>query len=102
MEAALLGGVGLLLSYCCFPIGLPLDIAAIICGYVASGQIKQGKGTGHGLAVGGLALGIAGIVLFVALLAFGRITMDWDAVQRGEFGPPVERNGVPQADPSID
>ncbi len=65
------GILGLPLILCWF-IGLPCQIAAIVTGHIALGQIKKDPALGgKGMALGGLICGYLGIVLLAVLLTIG-------------------------------
>ncbi|MFN0020336.1 MAG: DUF4190 domain-containing protein [Pirellulaceae bacterium] len=64
------GVVGIITTCCCGLFGLPIPLAAIICGGIV---LAQPNGQGKGMAIGGVALGvlcfIAGIILFIVVLS---------------------------------
>lgn len=70
--ALVCGILGLVLTVLFWPIGIILDIVAIILGVLAGKEIKRSGGMqrGAGKAKAGLICGIVGIVLTVLLLAF--------------------------------
>jgi hypothetical protein len=58
-----------------FGLGALLGIAAIVVGIIALGRAKRGEAAGRGLAIGGIATGavsvVLGVLIVVALFAFG-------------------------------
>lgn len=61
--------VGALASFMCL-IGVPLTILSIVLGVVALNQVKQKNQQGRGLAIAGIAIGSAALVLeFIAFVA---------------------------------
>ena len=73
-NAALACGVASLpMSCCCNFLSFPLAITAIVCGIMGLSRIKAQpqmyEGTNH--CIGGIAMGVVGLVLFVVMLAFG-------------------------------
>jgi hypothetical protein len=63
--AALVCGVlGILFFWCGF-IGLPLGIAGVVLGLMAMNKVKQGTGSGRGMALAGLVCGGLAVVLSI-------------------------------------
>jgi len=64
------GIVGLITTCCCGVLGLPVPIAAIVCGGIC---LSQPNAQGKGMAIAGVALGvlclIAGVALLILVLA---------------------------------
>ena len=64
------GVLGIVTTCCCGLFGLPIPIAAIICGGIA---MAQPNAQGKGMAIAGIALGvlclIAGIGLLILVIA---------------------------------
>ncbi|MET7400081.1 DUF4190 domain-containing protein [Dactylosporangium sp. NPDC005572] len=69
-----LGLVGMILGIasipllCCFYIGFPLGIAAVVLGYLGLNKAKQGLATNRGMALAGLICGGVTIGLFILLM----------------------------------
>jgi hypothetical protein len=64
------GVLGIITTCCCGLFGLPIPLAAIICGGIA---LAQPNAQGKGMAIGGIALGvlcfIVGILLLILVIA---------------------------------
>lgn len=69
--ALVCGILSMLFGLCCPLIGLPLSIAAIVCGGMAMSQIKRTGEGGRGMAIAGLATGALGVILTIANMALG-------------------------------
>lgn len=67
-----LGGVSLVVSFCCFVLGPPLGIAAVVTGIIGLTQLRAAPDQpGKALAVTGICLGVLAILwLFVSLALF--------------------------------
>lgn len=65
------GGLGLIFSFCCGLLGVPIDIAAIVCGGIALSQIAAKREQGRGMAIGGISLGVLGILLSIGMTVLG-------------------------------
>ncbi len=59
------GIVGIITSCCCGLFGLPIPLAAIICGGIA---LSQPNAQGKGMAIGGVVLGVLAFVLAIILV----------------------------------
>lgn len=71
---ALIGGVaGLLMSFCCWPIGITGSILAIVCGIMVinKADTDPAAAAGKGMAIAGLVLGSIGILASISMLVFG-------------------------------
>lgn len=83
---SLVTGIISVLLICCLPI---TAIPAIICGHMAKVKIKESGGrlTGDGLALAGLIMGYASIVLFIVWLilffVFGFFSTYLESIQGG-------------------
>lgn len=68
--------VGILAVVTCWTVvgGVILGLVAIVLGGVARGRAKRGEAGNPGVALAGLLLGIAGLVLSGVLVAFGAAT----------------------------
>jgi hypothetical protein len=51
--------------------GFLLGIVAIVLGFVGYRRAKRGEATNGGIAIAGIALGVLGIILSAAVIAFG-------------------------------
>jgi heme/copper-type cytochrome/quinol oxidase subunit 2 len=69
--AALVLGVLALIS--CWTVigGVLLGVLAIVFGIIAARKARRGEADGHGRAVAGIATGAVGLLLAIALIAFG-------------------------------
>src|SRR5215471_13931612 len=65
-----------------FPIGLPVAIGAIVCGYVARSNIRKSGGAlrGMGVALAGLVVGYVGLAVALVFLALAA-TMLFDMIR---------------------
>ena len=65
-----------------FPIGLPVAITAIVCGYVARSNIRKSAGAlrGMGIALVGLIVGYVGLAVALVFVAFAT-TMLFDMIR---------------------
>lgn len=73
VASLVLGIVGIVTDCCCWPVGATLGIAAIITGFLALNQVKEGTGGGKGMATAGLICGIAAIALGILSLILGLV-----------------------------
>jgi hypothetical protein len=75
IASTVLGGMSLLMCFCCGVLGSPVPIAAIVCGAMSlSRQSKEPdrfSATSKPLAVTGIALGAISLVLMAVALALG-------------------------------
>ena len=67
--------------FCCWFIGIPLGIAAVVLGVIARNQISRTGEQGGGLAVAGMAIGGIMAVLTLILVAIGS-TVDVQKLQQ--------------------
>ncbi|CAN5535048.1 hypothetical protein BH11ACT7_BH11ACT7_19170 [soil metagenome] len=51
--------------------GFALGLVAIVIGFIGYRRVKKGEATNGGVAIAGIVLGLLGIVLSAALIAFG-------------------------------
>lgn len=65
--------LGILAIVTCWTVigGVLLGVLAIVFGVVAARKARRGEAGGHGRAVAGIATGAVGLILAVALIAFG-------------------------------
>ena len=70
LVSMILGIAGIILNCCCWPLSVALGIAAIITGIIGLNKVKNGTGSGKGMALAGLICGIVGIVLGIAMVVF--------------------------------
>jgi hypothetical protein len=68
--ALVVGIIGILLTLLFWPVGIILDIVAIVLGTMGRADARRGA-TNGGLATAGMVLGIIGIALLVVLFAVG-------------------------------
>jgi Na+/H+ antiporter NhaD/arsenite permease-like protein len=59
------GIVGIITSCCCGLLGLPIPLAALICGGIA---LAQPNSQGKGMAIGGVILGVLGFVVAIVMV----------------------------------
>lgn len=108
---ALVTGIGsVVLTFmctCCFPLGaggIVLSITAIILGFVALSQIKSGNGSGRGLAISGIVIGIVWLLLItVAIIIAVNVGInDLESIRRQadewkfDEGPVPGEDSVPE------
>ena len=79
---SLVCGVISFAACCCY--GLPFNLAGIVCAIIALNQIKNDPVTqgGKGLALAGLIVSIASIIVFICLLIFGVAVNRTDLLRR--------------------
>lgn len=77
---ALILGIIAIPLVCCFYIGIPLGIAAVVLGWLGKQKADRGEATNRGQALAGLICGaiavVIGILLLLLLVVFNVI--DWD------------------------
>jgi len=67
-----LGGVSILGACCCSFVGIGLGITAAVLGFIGLSRTKPGMGqAGRGLAIAGIATGIAGCSLSLIFMLIG-------------------------------
>lgn len=69
IAALVLGILAVLTGF--FVIGGLLGLVAVVLGFIGSGRAKRGLATNRGMAITGIVLGLVGIVIAVAVIAFG-------------------------------
>lgn len=70
VAALVLGIFAIITSFTVFG-GVILGILALVFGFISSARAKRGEAEGRGMAIGGIVTGIVGLVIAVALIAFG-------------------------------
>ena len=60
-------GIIALLSFCFWPVAIPLGIVAIVLGVIGQNKAKAGEAGGEGLAKTGMILGIAAVALSIII-----------------------------------
>lgn len=73
VASLIVGIISIPMSCLCTLFSLPLGILAVILGFVAQSQIKQGTADGKGMATAGIICGFVSIglaVLFLVLAIF--------------------------------
>ncbi|QIM21949.1 DUF4190 domain-containing protein [Phycicoccus sp. HDW14] len=74
--ALVLGILGIVFAFCCWPVGLLLGIGGGILGYLAKQEIGRTGQAGGGLAQGGFVTGIIAVVLsIIAPIAFASLDL---------------------------
>lgn len=65
---SLIVGLVSALAFACLGMGVPLGIAAVVLGFIGRNQIAESNGvqSGSGMALGGMALGLIGVLAGVA------------------------------------
>ena len=65
--------LGILAVVFCWTVigGVLFGLVAIVLGFVASRRARRGVAAGRGLAIAGIVLGLLGLLLSIALIAFG-------------------------------
>ena len=66
---SLICGILSIPAFCVWPVSLLLALTSIILGVLALSTIRQGKASGRGLAIGGIACSAVALLLAVALIA---------------------------------
>jgi hypothetical protein len=80
---ALVCGIISLLSFCFWPLAVPLGIVAIVLGVIGRGKAARGEAGGEGLAKTGMFLGIAGVALsiIITIAAYAGLSILGDKIQ---------------------
>lgn len=77
---ALILGIAAIPLVCCFYIGVPLGIVAVVLGWLGKQKAERGEATNRGQAMAGLICGavavVLGILLLLAVVVFN--VVDWD------------------------
>jgi hypothetical protein len=63
---------------CCFYIGVPIGIGAIVLGFLGRQKVQQGQATNNGQALTGLITGAAAIAWAILLFILGRVLQNMD------------------------
>lgn len=93
---SLIAGIIALPFFCCWPVSIPLGLVAIVLGAIAVNQIKATAEGGRGLAIAGIVLGAAAILLFVLLVVIAGV-VDPEALQQRI----QQQQGIEQPDEDI-
>ncbi|MDX2708065.1 hypothetical protein PV350_35260 [Streptomyces sp. PA03-6a] len=113
LTAMIMGIVGAVLAISCFGafLGLPLGIAAVVCGIVGLRIARRGEATNRPQALTGLILGIVSIGLSVAMIAlvFSGIDDGWfdgsgdDLItsRNGDWAAPLDVDGTALYDDGV-
>ncbi|MBU6337654.1 MAG: hypothetical protein KGR19_07550 [Acidobacteria bacterium] len=75
IAAFVCGLISILTSWCC--IGVPLGVAAVVCGIVAKGEVER-RGVSSWMWITGLVLGALSLAVFAILLIIGAANTDWN------------------------
>ncbi|MBF5083561.1 DUF4190 domain-containing protein [Quadrisphaera sp. INWT6] len=91
IAALVLGVLALLTGF--FIIGGLFGLVAIVLGIIGSRRAKRGLATNRGMAITGIILGVIGVLLTVAVLAFGAFvgTQVQDCTQLAQQGASEEQ-----------
>ncbi|WP_404352285.1 DUF4190 domain-containing protein [Phycicoccus jejuensis] len=74
--ALVLGVLGLVFAFCCWPLGLILGIGGAVLGFLAKQEIARTGQAGRGLAQGGFVTGIIAVVLSIIVpVAFASLDL---------------------------
>ena len=75
-----------IIGFLCYPLGLFLGLAAVICGHISRKRLFEQTGSkeGGGLALAGVILGYIAMTIGLAILAFYLVVMI-SGVAEGEF-----------------
>jgi hypothetical protein len=65
-----LGILGIILSILFAPVGIVLDILAIVFAALGIRRARRGEATNRGIAIGGLVTGIIGLIIGIIIVAF--------------------------------
>ncbi|MBO3738219.1 DUF4190 domain-containing protein [Actinoplanes sp. NEAU-H7] len=65
-------------ALCCFYLGVPLAIAAIVLGVLGKQKADQGRATNRGQAIAGIACGAATLALTVVFVILGLVMRDFN------------------------
>ncbi|MFG1915608.1 DUF4190 domain-containing protein [Micromonospora sp. NPDC048898] len=71
-------GIASIPLLCCFYLGIPVGIAAVVTGYLAKQKVAQGQANNAGQAKAGLICGAVGVVLgilLIILLVVAQVTL---------------------------
>lgn len=75
ITAFVCGLISIFTSWCC--IGVPLGVAAVICGILAKGEVEK-RGASSWMWITGLVLGAVSLAVFVILLIVGAANTSWN------------------------
>ena len=75
--------------------GIALGVVAVILGVIAKGRVKRGEADNGGVALAGILLGVAAIVVSVAFMVFG--VWVFKTVGGGDYVDCVQQAGEDQA-----
>ncbi|MBW6432565.1 DUF4190 domain-containing protein [Actinoplanes hulinensis] len=75
---AMILGIVSIPALCCFYLGVPLAIAAIVLGFLGKQKAEQGRATNRGQAIAGIACGGAALVLTVVFVILGLVLQDFN------------------------
>jgi hypothetical protein len=94
IAALILGALALLSSWTLIG-GILLGLAAVVLGFIASGRAKRGQGSGRGMAITGIILGLLGLAAAIALIVGAVTFLNSDTGQ--ELQDCLDRAGSDQA-----
>ena len=86
--------IGIVMSFCCGLFGIPVDLAALVCGGIALSQINRTRENGRGMAIAGLALGGLGIVLSIVMMMLGAAIQGLPQFQQFQQQIEQQENGL--------
>ncbi|GGN57891.1 hypothetical protein GCM10010112_11200 [Actinoplanes lobatus] len=75
---AMILGIVSIPTVCCFYLGVPLALAAIVLGVLGKQKADQGRATNRGQAIAGIACGAAALALTVVFLILGLVLKDFN------------------------
>lgn len=76
VAALVLGIIGLLLAFLCWPLGILLCIAAIVFGFLGRSKAATMAGSGGGMALAGIITGGLGILLSIVFSIIFFVAVD--------------------------
>ncbi|MEV0896191.1 DUF4190 domain-containing protein [Actinoplanes sp. NPDC049802] len=75
---AMILGIVSIPALCCFYLGVPLALAAIVLGFLGKQKADRGLAGNRGQAVAGIACGIATLALAVVFVILSVVTRDFN------------------------
>jgi hypothetical protein len=79
-------GIAAIPLLCCFYLGLPVGIAAVVVSYLGLNKAKAGLATNRSQALAGLICGAIAVVLGIAGLIYSIVAGTWNMSSYSDFG----------------